>query len=95
MTNTQKITVNQTIDSRGHPVMHGWTEQNQVVIRARIRDRELEAASERLAATAHATHPIGVRRTVGRMLISAGRRIAGEPAVAGSPASRPARPMAG
>ncbi len=33
--------------------MHGWTEQNQVVIRARIRERELEAASERLAATAH------------------------------------------
>jgi hypothetical protein len=28
------------------------------------------------------------------MLISAGRRIAGEPAVAGSPATRPARPMA-
>jgi hypothetical protein len=94
MTNTQQITINQTMTSRGHPVMHGWTEQNQVVIRARIRERELEAASERLAAAAHATSPIGIRRTVGRMLISAGRRIAGEPAVAGSPAARPARPMA-
>jgi hypothetical protein len=83
MTNTQQITVNQPMNSRGHPVMHGWTEQNQVVIRARIRERELEAASERLAATAHATLPTGVRRTIGRMLISAGR-----------PPARPARPMA-
>ena len=74
--------------------MHGWTEQNQVVIRARIRERELEAASERLAATARATSAIGVRRTVGRLLIRAGRRIAGESATAGSPATRPARPMA-
>lgn len=74
--------------------MHGWTELNEMVIRARIRERELEAASQRLAATAHATTPGSVRRTVGRLLIRAGRRIAGESATAGSPATRPARPMA-
>jgi plasmid stabilization system protein ParE len=95
MTNTQQITVNQTITSRGHPVMHGWTEQNQVVIRARIRERELEAASERLAAGARiATTPSSLRRTVGRLLIRTGRRIAGESALAGSPVARAARPMA-
>ena len=84
MTNTQQISINQSGFSRGHRVMHGWTEQNQVVIRARIQERELEAASERLAATARAASPIGVRRVVGRLLIRAGRRIA----------ARPARPMA-
>jgi hypothetical protein len=94
MTNTQQIPMNYHTISRGPRVMHGWTEQNQVVIRARIRERELEAASERLAATAPATSPIGIRRTVGRLLIRAGRRIAGEPVTSGSPAARPARPMA-
>jgi hypothetical protein len=65
-----------------------------MVVRARIRDREVEAASERLAATARTIPQASVRRTVGRLLIGAGRRIAGESATAGSPAARPASPMA-
>jgi len=74
--------------------MDAWTELTQVVIRARTRTLELEAAYERLAATAHATTPTGIRPIVGRLLIRAGQRIAGESAVAGSPAARPARPTA-
>ncbi|MBI2776306.1 MAG: hypothetical protein HYX57_03425 [Chloroflexi bacterium] len=73
--------------------MQGMTEQNQVVIRRLIRERELEAANARLAASARAT-PSGLRRTVGRLLIQAGRRVAGEPGSSGSPVARPARPMA-
>ena len=69
--------------------------ETQVVIRARIRERELEAASERLAASARvAATPRSLRRTIGRLLIRAGRRVAGESALAGSPAARPARSMA-
>jgi len=97
MTNSQQITVDQTTnprEPRGTPQMQAWTEQSQEAIRARIRERELEAASERLAAAAHVSSPSSVRRTVGRMLIRVGRRIAGESATAGSPAARPARPMA-
>ena len=96
MTNTQQIAINQAdrFSFRGMPVMQGWTEQNQVVIRSRIRERELEAASERLAATARRTTPTSFRRRVGRLLIETGRRIAGEPVPTGSPAARPARPMA-
>lgn len=73
--------------------MQGMTEQNQLVIRTLIREREVEAAGERLAASARAT-PSGLRRTVGRLLIQVGRRVAGEPGSAGSPVARPARPMA-
>jgi plasmid stabilization system protein ParE len=95
MTNTQQITMNHIDRTRGPYPMHGWTEASQVVIRARIRERELEAASERLAAGARiATTPSSLRRTVGRLLIRTGRRIAGESALAGSPVARPARPMA-
>ena len=97
MTNTQQITMNQDDHARGPRDMQAWTEQNQVVIGARIRERELEAASERLAATARipvATTSPSVRRSVGRMLIRVGRRIAGESAAAGSPAARPIPPIA-
>jgi predicted N-acetyltransferase YhbS len=95
MTNTQQITINHFDSMRGMHLMHGWTEGTQVVIRARIRERELEAASERLAASARvATTPRSLRRTIGRLLIRAGRRVAGESAHAGSQAARPARSMA-
>ncbi|MEO7663587.1 MAG: hypothetical protein ABIV26_00545 [Candidatus Limnocylindrales bacterium] len=73
--------------------MNAWTEQNQVVIRNLIRERELEAASERLAASARTTQR-GLRRNVGRLLILAGRHVAGEPVSSGSPAARPAQSMA-
>jgi hypothetical protein len=72
--------------------MDAWTELTQVVTRARIRALELEAANERLAATAHASSPTGIRPIVGRLLIRAGQRIAGESAVARSPAAWPVRP---
>ena len=96
MTNTQQISMNQTTNtSRGHDTMNAYTEQTQRVVRDRIRTRELEAASERLAAAAHATStPSSFRRRIGRLLITTGRRVAGEQASAGSPAARPAHPMA-
>jgi hypothetical protein len=75
--------------------MQGYIDTNQVVIRARISERRAEAAGERLAAAARTTTGTGaVRRQVGRLLIRAGQRLAGGQASAGSPAARPARPMA-
>ncbi len=94
MTNTQQITMNQEGATRGTQDMHGWTEQNQLVIRSRIREREIEAASERLAATARDTTRSSARLAVGRLLIRVGHRIAGEPVATGSPAARPAQRMA-
>ena len=72
--------------------MDGRTELTQVVIRARIRELELEAVRERLAANARAGSPIGVRPIVGRLLIRAGQRMAGESAIAEVPATRPGHP---
>ena len=57
MTNTQQMSINHMELAKGITVMHGWTEQTQLVVRARIREREVEAASERLAATARTTTP--------------------------------------
>jgi hypothetical protein len=95
MTNKQQINIGHTDHTRGNPTMNAFTEQNQRVVRDRIRARELEAASERLAAAAHATSsPSSFRRRIGTLLITAGRRVAGEQASAGSPAARPAHPMA-
>jgi hypothetical protein len=75
--------------------MQGYIDTNQVVIRARISERRAEAAGERLAAAARSTSDNGtVRRHVGWLLIRAGQRLAGGQASAGSPAARPARPMA-
>ncbi len=70
--------------------MEAWTEQHQAAIRTRIEERLAEAASERLAS---ADRPAAgsVRRRVGRLLITAGRRVAGEPAASGSPAARTPR----
>ncbi|HEX5589103.1 MAG TPA: hypothetical protein VFX65_02290 [Candidatus Limnocylindrales bacterium] len=97
MTNTQQISINHMELAKGIATMHGWTEQTQLVVRARIREREVEAASERLAATARTTTPRSLRRSVGRLLILTGRRVAGEVAPTASPAARsshPARPIA-
>jgi len=95
MTNTQQTTITHIDELRRNANMHAYTEGTQQVVRDRIRARELEAASERLAATAHATSaPSNLRRHVGRLLITAGRRVAGEQASAGSPAARPVHPMA-
>lgn len=96
MTNTRQITMNQArrLSLTGVAVMHGWTEQTQVVIRARIREREIEAANERLAATARTITPRSLRRSIGRLLINAGRRVAGESVANGSSGARPARTMA-
>ena len=75
--------------------MNGYVETNQLVIRARISERQAEAAGERLAAAARSTSGRGsVRRRVGVMLIHAGQRVAGGQASAGSPAARPTHRMA-
>lgn len=96
MTYTQQITMNaaERLNPRGSSVMDGWIEINQVAIRDRIREREIEAAGERLAATVRTTTANGLRRSVGRLLINAGRRVAGEPVTTGSSGTRPAHPMA-
>jgi hypothetical protein len=74
--------------------MNGYTEITQMVVRDRIRTREVEAAGERLAAIARTTTNDGnARQRLGRLLILAGRRIAGESVPPGSPAVRPTRPM--
>jgi hypothetical protein len=65
-----------------------------MLVNDRIGRLEFEAVGERLAATARrcdAGPPNGgLRRSVGRLLISAGRRVAGEPGSSGSAAARPA-----
>jgi hypothetical protein len=95
MTNTQQTNITHIDELRRNTTMNAHTDQTQRVVRDRIRARELEAASERLAATAHTTPASSnLRRRIGRLLITTGRRVAGEQAPAGSPAARPARPMA-
>lgn len=78
--------------------MQAWVEITTALIQDRIRERENEAASERLAAIARNAGLLsfdgGVRRRVGRFLIVAGRRVAGEPGSSGSSAARPAAPIA-
>ena len=51
MANTMMTTMNQDLGEREFP-MNAWTEINQAVIRDRIREREVEAAGERLASIA-------------------------------------------
>ena len=95
MTNTQQTTITQTSELRRNTSMNAYTDQTQQLVRDRIRARELEAASERLAAIAQGTAgPSTFRLRIGRLLITAGRRVGGEQASAGSPAGRPAQPMA-
>jgi hypothetical protein len=96
MTNTQQITMNlHSVNAGRNPTMQGLTVQTQLVVLSRIRERELEAASERLAASARrTTSPRTLRRGWGRLLISTGRRVAGEPAPTGSSAARPNLPAA-
>jgi hypothetical protein len=94
MTNTQQMMINHRDQLERARRMNAWTEQNQIVIRSRIQERELEAASERLAATAHASSQGSIRRSVGWLLILAGRLIAGGSVRTGSPAARPVRPTA-
>ena len=95
MTNTEHMTVDhKTTSTEGMHSVNGYTEITQMVVRARIRTREVEAAGERLAAIARTTTNDGnARRRVGRLLILAGRRIAGESVPSGSPAARPVRPI--
>lgn len=80
--------------------MQAYVDFNMAIVQDRFRAREVEAAGERLAAAARdgratsIAHRGGVRRQVGRLLISAGRRVAGEPGSSGSSAARPATTMA-
>lgn len=75
--------------------MNGYVVATQWAVQARIRSREDEAASERLATIARSTgYGRTVRREVGRLLILAGRRIGGESVQTGSPSPRPTRPLA-
>lgn len=93
MTNTEHM--HETTFAEGTHPMNGYTEITQMVVRDRIRAREVEAAGERLAVIARTTTNDGnARRRVGRLLILAGRRIAGESVPSGSSAAQPARPIA-
>lgn len=100
MTNTQQMMINQNHKPTRTHDMNAWTEQTQTMIRSRIRERELEAASERLAAAAIPRSQGSFRRSVGWLLILTGRLVAGESAFGGesafdaSPAARAARSMA-
>lgn len=60
--------------------MDSWAEIAQIVIRDRIRAREVEAADERLAAAAHGVGPTGLRSAIGRLFIRAPRQVTGKPA---------------
>lgn len=74
--------------------MNDWNAQTRLLVLARIRERELEAASERLAASARvSSNPNSLRRSLGRLLILTGLLVAGESVPTGSPAVRPARPI--
>lgn len=87
MTNTTQTTIDAARSMEGQRAMQAYIEFTQLVVQARIRARGDEAASERLAAIARRSRDSRpVRRQVGRLLILAGRRIAGESAQAGSPA---------
>ena len=95
MTNTGQMTIDQMRGQEGIRTMQGYIETTQVVIRARINEREAEAAGERLAAAARATRrPSSLRRSVGVLLIHAGQRVAGGQASSGPSAARPAHRMA-
>ncbi len=95
MTNTEKITINQTLNQRGLRAMQGYVDINQEVIRTRINDLRAEAADERLAAAGRPIAGSGiVRRRVGTFLIHAGVRLAGGPLKVGSPATHATRRMA-
>ena len=75
--------------------MHGYIEITNLVIRARISEREAEAAAQRLAATARSRGASGrVRRSVGLFLIRAGQRVGGGQVPPGSSTTRPAHRMA-
>ena len=94
MTNREQMTIASVLtfeafQQRGTPAMRDWTVTDRVVVRARIAERLAEAASERLArTTGSSASRIGLRPSVGHLLIRAGRRVAGEPMPGGSPAHR-------
>lgn len=96
MTNTQQMTMNQEIvTGKGLRQVNGYAETNLLVVRARISERQAEAANARLAALSRGiTSRETVRRHVGRLLISAGYRVGGETVPSGRGASRPARRLA-
>lgn len=94
MTNTQQMMINQSHKPTRTHDMNAWTEQTQTMIRSRIRERELEAAGERLAAAAIPRSQGSIRRSIGRWLIVTGRLVAGEPTFAAAPAARPVRSAA-
>ena len=52
MTNTTVMTMNHQANGKESLPMDAWTELSQAVIRDRIREREVEAAGERLASIA-------------------------------------------
>lgn len=79
----------------GQKAMQGYIEVTHLVVQARIRERGDEAAGERLASIARRNRDRRhIRQRVGRLLILAGRRIAGESAQAGSPAATSSRVVA-
>ncbi len=76
--------------------MQGYIEITNLVIQARIIEREAEAAAGRLAATARSRSSTNgsVRRSVGLFLIRAGQRVGGGQVSAGSSSNRPTHRMA-
>lgn len=76
--------------------MEAWTEQQQTLVRSRISERLAKAADRRRAAMAHpAGSTESIRLGIGRLLIQAGRRVAGESTATGSTVVKPSRTMAG
>lgn len=96
MTNTKQTAINVPHrSSEEEPAVTGDLYSRTLTVHDHIRTLQIEAASERLAAIARgAGTRVTTRRRVGELLIRTGRRIAGEPGLAGSPAARPGRPMA-
>jgi hypothetical protein len=94
MTNTGHTNINQS-RREGTPTMQGYIEITNTVIRARMRERQAEAAGERLAAAARSsTTGWSVRRNVGLLLIRAGQRVGGGQVTAGPSSARPAHRIA-
>ena len=70
MTNKVLTTMNHEIARKEAPGMDAWTELTQAAIRDRIREREVDAAGERLASIARSA---AVVRAAVRLLVDAAR----------------------
>lgn len=77
MTNTTVTTMNHDLSGNEAFPMDAWTELNLAVIRDRIREREVEAAGERLASIARSAAAVAAAV---RLLVASRRPAFVEPA---------------